>query len=139
MALAAALSTVVRLFQFKRMIETRPWARSSCPTFGTSCSTSYSPCSSWPTILSDAHDASRLSLRRLSHVLVARAERRAVRRLLATVRSDLVRVADVPCGTGKLLPVFRDLGVAVVGGDVSAEMMQIARADNRTEGQHSEF
>src|SRR2546426_5061251 len=194
MALAAAPSTVLRLFQFKRMIETRPRARSSCASFGTSWSSSYSPCSLWRTILSHAHDASRIdvdragtrgragcglgartrlavrrnrvnqgwdqrwesrpsvrtdrpsparasyekdtrehyqdqnvarayheqfaagfSLRRLSHVLVARAEQRAVRRLLASVRSELVTVADVPCGTGKLLPVFRDLGVSVVG------------------------
>jgi len=83
--------------------------------------------------------AAGFSLRRLSHVLVARAEQRAVRRLLEAVRSEFATIADVPCGTGKLSPVFRDLGVSVVGGDVSAAMMQIARADNRTERSYSGF
>ncbi len=37
------------------------------------------------------------------------------------------RVLDVPCGTGKLAPAFRRLGVAVCACDTSEDMLRIAR------------
>jgi ubiquinone/menaquinone biosynthesis C-methylase UbiE len=86
-----------------------------------------------------AQFAAGMSLRRLSHVLVAKAEQRTVRRLLEVVRSEVTRVADIPCGSGKLVPVFRGLSMPLVGGDVSAAMMRIARAGARSEGGQSAF
>ena len=71
--------------------------------------------------------AAPLSLRNLTHVVVASAEQRAVGRLLASIRNDIVLVADVPCGTGKLIPVFHKLSLSALGGDVSAPMIRIAR------------
>jgi ubiquinone/menaquinone biosynthesis C-methylase UbiE len=71
--------------------------------------------------------AGGFSLRRLSHLLVAWAERRVVRRLLAEIKTEVSRLADIPCGTGKLLPVFAGQGLRPVEGDVSMEMMQVAR------------
>lgn len=76
-----------------------------------------------------AQFTSGLSPRTLSHFLVARAEQRAVRRLLAPITHGLTLAADIPCGTGKLVPVLGKL--ATVGGDVSRHMMSIARAGAR--------
>jgi len=37
------------------------------------------------------------------------------------------KVLDVPCGTGRLFPVMLKQGMQVVGGDISPEMLKIAR------------
>jgi ubiquinone/menaquinone biosynthesis C-methylase UbiE len=71
--------------------------------------------------------AAQPSLRNLSHVLVAKAEQRAVQRLLSRIRDDILTIADVPCGTGKLLPIFDSLALPAVCGDVSGAMIRIAR------------
>jgi SAM-dependent methyltransferase len=71
--------------------------------------------------------ASRLTTRTVTHVLVARAEQRSVLSLLRRIRNEVGVVADVPCGTGKLIPVLRELALPAVGGDVSGQMLAIAR------------
>jgi SAM-dependent methyltransferase len=76
-----------------------------------------------------AQFASGFSPRTLSHLLVARAEQAAVRRLLDPIRQRLALVADIPCGTGKLVPVLAP--IPTIGGDVSRQMMTIARAGAR--------
>lgn len=37
------------------------------------------------------------------------------------------RILDLPCGTGRLLPVLRTRGHRILGGDISEEMLGIAR------------
>jgi hypothetical protein len=84
-----------------------------------------------------AQFASGLSLRTLSHLLVAKAEQRAVRQVLAPIASQLALAADVPCGTGKLVPVLGK--VRTIGGDVSRPMMTIARSGARATSTPWEF
>lgn len=36
-------------------------------------------------------------------------------------------VLDIPCGTGRLLPVLLDAGLRVTGADISEEMLAVAR------------
>ena len=36
-------------------------------------------------------------------------------------------VLDIPCGTGRLLPVILSRGFCVTGGDISEEMLRVAR------------
>lgn len=64
---------------------------------------------------------------RLAHRVVAHRERVGVLGLLSKVPH--ARVLDVPCGTGKLAPVFASLGCRVVAGDVSPNMIAIAQAE----------
>ena len=71
--------------------------------------------------------ASGWSLRTFSHILVARAEQRAVGRLLARSGGRFARVLDIPCGTGKLVPILKRVAAQAVGGDVSRAMMTYAR------------
>ena len=80
-----------------------------------------------------------LSPRKFKHVLVAKAEQRAVRRLLEGFGNTISTVADIPCGTGKLLPVLHALPITFVGGDVSASMLRIARAGARAMGGSGRF
>jgi SAM-dependent methyltransferase len=57
--------------------------------------------------------------------LVARSERAAIRTLLAQVSAD--KVLDIPCGTGKLAPVFAEKTYQIVAADISPEMIELAR------------
>ncbi|MFN9773699.1 MAG: class I SAM-dependent methyltransferase [Burkholderiales bacterium] len=66
------------------------------------------------------------------HRVVAESERDAVRRLLGRVPHE--RVLDLPCGTGKLAPVFADLGSSVTGCDISADMLALAEREYATRG-----
>jgi ubiquinone/menaquinone biosynthesis C-methylase UbiE len=50
-------------------------------------------------------------------------ENAIVRRWSQTVPAGS-RVLDIPCGTGRLFPIFFDRGIRVVGADLSDEMMQ---------------
>ena len=86
-----------------------------------------------------AQFTTRLSLRTFSHVLVARAEQRTVRRLLANRRDEAALALDVPCGTGKLVSVLGDLALPTIGGDISRPMMGIARAGARAVGASWQF
>jgi SAM-dependent methyltransferase len=56
-----------------------------------------------------------------------RLEVRAVGRALSSL-GDLGRVLDVPAGAGRFLPLLRERAAEVVASDVSAEMLQLARA-----------
>jgi ubiquinone/menaquinone biosynthesis C-methylase UbiE len=56
---------------------------------------------------------------------VAAGERNTVARYLRQIRAK--RIIDLPCGTGKLAPVFAHLGCNVIAADVSAEMLDLAK------------
>jgi ubiquinone/menaquinone biosynthesis C-methylase UbiE len=75
------------------------------------------------------YDAERFSS--LSGRVFRLAERRALRRALALLPAG-ARVLDAPCGTGRLLPLFLDAGLRPIGGDISGEMIAVAR--QRTSG-----
>jgi len=53
--------------------------------------------------------------------------RRALARLLAAAAPRGL-VLDLPCGTGRLAPIFRRLGVEAVGADLSEAMLKVARS-----------
>lgn len=57
--------------------------------------------------------------------LVAEHERAAVRTLLAQVSAQ--KVLDIPCGTGKLAPVFAEKSYQILAADISPEMLELAR------------
>jgi SAM-dependent methyltransferase len=63
---------------------------------------------------------------------VADRERATLRGMLVPYRPRVV--VDVPCGTGKMAPVFADLGATVVSVDISPQMIAIARDVYRTIG-----
>jgi SAM-dependent methyltransferase len=63
---------------------------------------------------------------------IASRERRAVRTLLKQLSAK--RVIDVPAGTGKMAPVFREFGCSVTACDVSGNMLSIARETYQAEG-----
>lgn len=54
------------------------------------------------------------------------AERRGLRRAVALLPPG-ARILDAPCGTGRLLGLFLDAGLRPIGGDISAEMITVAR------------
>lgn len=58
--------------------------------------------------------------------VVAEGERAAVRELLAMVPAE--SILDIPCGTGKLAPVFAAKQYRIVASDISPQMMEFARA-----------
>jgi ubiquinone/menaquinone biosynthesis C-methylase UbiE len=61
----------------------------------------------------------RLEQRAIAHL---------VRRAVAGCASDdRLRVLDVPCGTGRITRLLLDLGLQVVGGDISPAMIAQAR------------
>jgi SAM-dependent methyltransferase len=63
--------------------------------------------------------------------------RRRNRRDLAAIGRALTEAArqgapiatglDLPCGTGRLFPLFAERRIAAIGGDISLEMMRVAR------------
>ena len=59
--------------------------------------------------------------------LVAWHERHIVRAAMNGYPLTPLSVADIPCGTGKLSQVLTDCNLRIVGGDVSAQMISIAR------------
>ena len=60
---------------------------------------------------------------RMSHQI----EKGALERMLDKYCKEPGNVLDLPCGTGRLLDVFIDRGFQVTGGDISAEMLAVAR------------
>ena len=61
------------------------------------------------------------------HWVIANRERTTVRLLLRRVPHDTV--LDIPAGTGKLAPVFAELGASVLACDISEYMLRIARTE----------
>ena len=61
------------------------------------------------------------------HNLIANRERKAVRSLLKKVSHD--SVLDIPTGTGKLAPIFAEIGSSVVACDISENMLDIAKLE----------
>lgn len=46
---------------------------------------------------------------------------------MANAMGTKVRIAlDIPCGTGRLIPLFKNNGIIFFGADLSAEMMQVS-------------
>jgi SAM-dependent methyltransferase len=41
--------------------------------------------------------------------------------------SPVQRALDLPCGTGRLVPLLRERGIGAAGADISLEMMRVAR------------
>ena len=60
---------------------------------------------------------------KLAHEMECRALRYAVDKYFTVAGT----VLDVPCGTGRLLELFSEKRLNVVGGDISEEMLSIAR------------
>jgi ubiquinone/menaquinone biosynthesis C-methylase UbiE len=66
-----------------------------------------------------------LRLSTLTFRAVAAGERKIVERYLR--RIDSRKIIDIPCGTGKLAPVFARLGCEVICADISQEMLALAK------------
>src|SRR5215469_9046728 len=52
-------------------------------------------------------------------------------RQLSRIAREIVkgsRVLDAPCGTGRLTEIFLRQGLVAIGGDISGEMIHIARS-----------
>jgi len=47
--------------------------------------------------------------------------------ILMQNRNDIIRLIDVPVGTGRFLAMYKALGISVIGVDISEEMLQQAR------------
>lgn len=68
-------------------------------------------------------------------------EKRALRRVLGGMLLQLPHpsVLDIPCGTGRITEVLLDMGLDVVGGDISKEMIDVARERCRRFGDKVSF
>jgi ubiquinone/menaquinone biosynthesis C-methylase UbiE len=55
-------------------------------------------------------------------------EKRALKKVLKSVVREVPRpsVLDIPCGTGRITELLLEQGLAVVGGDISLEMIEVA-------------
>jgi ubiquinone/menaquinone biosynthesis C-methylase UbiE len=66
---------------------------------------------------------------------VAIRERQIVSRAITGIAEgggpSVRRIVDLPCGTGKLAPVFARHRISVVAADISREMMDVAEAEYR--------
>jgi 2-polyprenyl-3-methyl-5-hydroxy-6-metoxy-1,4-benzoquinol methylase len=74
----------------------------------------------------------RRGWRSLAHRVVAAREVATVAVLANAVAHQTV--LDVPCGTGKLAPVFSRLRSSVIAGDISAQMLRFARDEYEKAG-----
>ena len=74
--------------------------------------------------VAEGYDAERFAS--LAGRVFTRAERRALERALDRLSAgDLI--LDAPCGTGRLTSAFLRRGLRIVGADISAEMLSVAR------------
>ncbi|MFA5864847.1 MAG: methyltransferase domain-containing protein [Phycisphaerae bacterium] len=73
------------------------------------------------------YDAQRFSnlIGRTFDRLEKKAIQKSVRRTLAELPNP--NVLDVPCGTGRITELLLDMGLNVVGGDISPQMIDVAR------------
>ncbi len=67
---------------------------------------------------------------KLSHRLRNRRKLAAIQRALSTAAElgyEIRNVIDIPCGTGRLVPLFIDNKISFTGADISREMMEVSR------------
>ncbi len=66
----------------------------------------------------------KLNLSRLKHKIVAYREIKIVRDLIDSINAgNKIRILDIPCGTGKLFPIFLKRGFLIYAADISKEML----------------
>lgn len=70
-----------------------------------------------------------------------RLEKRALRRVIrhAARAANAPRVLDVPCGTGRITELLLQEGLHTVGGDISEQMIDMARGKLRRFGEQAAF
>ncbi len=73
-----------------------------------------------------AQDYDRKRFSSLSGRVFQWAESRALERVLRMLPRG-TWILDAPCGTGRLMPLFLEHGFRVIGADISAEMIAVAR------------
>lgn len=80
------------------------------------------------TIQASTYDQKRFSSLRgkVGNYLDQRALAQALAKIPRTGK-DALRVLDIPCGTGRMTKFLLDKGEKVIGADISAEMMGVAR------------
>jgi len=67
---------------------------------------------------------------KLSHRLRNRRKLDAVQKAIATARDlgwEMKSVLDIPCGTGRMFPLFLNNKITFTGADLSGEMMKVAK------------
>ncbi len=67
---------------------------------------------------------------KLSHRFRNKRKLDAVQKAIATARDlgwEVNSVLDIPCGTGRMFPLFLRHGITFIGADLSGEMMRVAR------------
>lgn len=73
-------------------------------------------------------------LDRVRFGFISTKERRCVTRLLRIAGASAAqKVTDIPTGTGKMAPVFRELALEVLACDISPNMLEIAEKSFRNE------
>lgn len=78
--------------------------------------------------VANAYHAEFTSLRGLNGFrfrLITRRERTVTRQLLRLIGPRTV--LDIPAGTGKMAPVYKELGIKVIAADISNEMLEVSR------------
>lgn len=66
--------------------------------------------------------------------LVAWHEKKIIRRAISNFPRLPLKLADIPCGTGKLIDILPARNARIVAGDISVEMMALARDYSRLPG-----
>src|SRR3989304_8110858 len=67
---------------------------------------------------------------KLSHRLRNRRKLDAVQKAIATARDlgwEMKSVLDIPCGTGRMFPLFLNNKITFTGADLAGEMMKVAK------------
>ncbi|MBP9866133.1 MAG: class I SAM-dependent methyltransferase [Candidatus Omnitrophica bacterium] len=77
------------------------------------------------TAVAQNYDGERFSTwyGRMAHEVEARALASAASKYFSSPGT----VLDIPCGTGRLLPILFDAGLSVTGADISEEMLAVAK------------
>jgi ubiquinone/menaquinone biosynthesis C-methylase UbiE len=69
----------------------------------------------------------KMGIKNVRSWLVAWHERKIMKRAMAKLSHKQLTLADLPCGTGKLSDILLDKNTKVFSGDISAEMIAIAK------------
>ncbi len=91
------------------------------------------------TAIANSYDRERFSS--LVGNVFNRLEKHALQRVVgrAVRQCQTARVLDTACGTGRISELLLDMGLDVVGGDISEEMMAVARQRCQRFGDRSAF